>query len=82
LSETKILYWYYREEQEIVYYNDEQDRAKREAFFEGLLDCIGFPLEKLYTYGEEEKYWRYEPDLAGLRVIIEQSAVQIPPPSR
>ena len=36
----------------------------------------------LYTYGEEEKYWRYEPDLAGPRVIIAQSAVQIPHPSR
>lgn len=46
-------YWYYKENGEIVCADSDAARKKRETFFEGLLDCIGFPLEILYTYPED-----------------------------
>lgn len=63
MSETKIFYWYYREEQEIVYYNDEQDRAKREAFLKDCLivsdflwrNCI--PMGKRRNIGDMNRTW-------------------------
>lgn len=36
-----------------VYADREETRKKREAFFQGLFDCIGFPVETLYTYPKE-----------------------------
>ena len=46
-------YWYYREDGKIVYTGTDDGRKQREAFFQGLLDCIGFPVETLYTYPED-----------------------------
>lgn len=46
-------YWYYKENGRIVCADPVDARQKREAFFQGLLDCIGFPVELLYTYPEE-----------------------------
>ena len=54
------FYWYYEDNGTIVYCDDEEDRIKRQEFFDGLLKCIGFPLEKLYTYDREEQTWRFE----------------------
>ncbi len=48
-------YWYYEENGEIVYTGFDEDRKKREAFFQGLFDCIGFPVETLYTYPPDSK---------------------------
>ena len=42
-----------KENGEIVCADSDAARKKRETFFEGLLDCIGFPLEILYTYPED-----------------------------
>lgn len=46
-------YWYYKEDGKIVYTGTDDGRKQREAFFRGLLDCIGFPVETLYTYPED-----------------------------
>ena len=46
-------YWYYKENGEIVQTDPEDGRKKREAFFRGLLESIGFPVEVLYTYPED-----------------------------
>ncbi|MCI8303554.1 MAG: hypothetical protein HFF52_02895 [Lawsonibacter sp.] len=46
-------YWYYKEDGKIVYTGTDDGRKQREAFFQGLLDCIGFPVETLYTYPED-----------------------------
>ena len=48
-------YWYYEENGKIVYTGDDEARKKREAFFQGLFDCIGFPIETLYTYPKESR---------------------------
>lgn len=46
-------YWYYEENGEIVNADNDEGREKREAFFQGLFDCIGFPIETLYTYPKD-----------------------------
>ena len=46
-------YWYYEENGKMVCADSDDARKKREAFFQGLLDCIGFPVEVLYTYPED-----------------------------
>ena len=45
--------WYYEENGMIVYADNDEARKKREAFFQGLFDCIGFPVEALYTYPQD-----------------------------
>ena len=45
--------WYYKEDGKIVYADSEEAREAREAFFRGLFDSIGFPVEPLYTYPED-----------------------------
>lgn len=46
-------YWYYEENGEIVNTDNDEEREKRESFFQGLFDCIGFPIEHLYTYPKD-----------------------------
>lgn len=46
-------YWYYEENGKTVYADSDEAREKREAFFQGLFDCIGFPVEILYTYPKD-----------------------------
>ena len=46
-------YWYYEENGEVVFTDSDEARNKREAFFQGLFDCIGFPVEALYTYPKD-----------------------------
>ena len=48
-------YWYYEENGKIVYADSDEARKKRESFFQGLFDCIGFPVELLYTYPKDSK---------------------------
>ena len=50
--------WYYLRDGQTVSADTDKDRAKREAFFQGLLDSAGVPLEPLYTYGPEEEIGR------------------------
>lgn len=46
-------YWYYEESGKIVCADNKEARKKRDAFFQGLFDCIGFPVEVLYTYPKD-----------------------------
>ncbi|MEY8317981.1 hypothetical protein AALB19_11820 [Oscillospiraceae bacterium 50-58] len=46
-------YWYYEENGRIVCADSDDARKKREKFFQGLFDCIGFPVEVLYTYPKD-----------------------------
>ena len=46
-------YWYYEENGRMVCADSDDARKKREAFFRGLFDCIGFPVEVLYTYPKD-----------------------------
>lgn len=48
-------YWYYEENGEIVCADPDDARKKREAFFQGLFNCIGFPVETLYTYPKDSR---------------------------
>ena len=48
-------YWYYEENGAIVYTDSDEARSKREEFFQGLLDSIGFPVEPLYTYPKDSQ---------------------------
>ena len=47
--------WSYEEDGVQVYADDDPERAQRESFFQGLLDCIGFPLVPLHRYGNLEE---------------------------
>ncbi len=48
-------YWYYEENGKIVYADSDEARKKRESFFQGLFDRIGFPVKLLYTYPKDSK---------------------------
>ncbi len=53
------MFWKLRirpgEDERNVYADSDEARKKREAFFQGLFDCIGFPVETLYTYPKDSK---------------------------
>lgn len=46
---------FYEQDGEIVYVDGADNHQKREVFFQGLLDSIGFPLETLHVYDKEEE---------------------------
>ena len=48
-------YWYYEEDGKIVCADSDEARKKRESFFQGLFDRIGFPVKLLYTYPKDSK---------------------------
>ena len=50
--------WYYLRDGRTVDLDSVEDREKREAFFQGLLDSAGVPMEPLYAYGPEEETGR------------------------
>ena len=50
--------WYYLRDGRTVDSDSVEDREKREAFFQGLLDSAGVPMEPLYAYGPEEETGR------------------------
>lgn len=56
VSLYKHNYFYFRNGQ-IVNTDNEDIRLKREIFFQGLLDSIGFPLEVLHVYDRDEESW-------------------------
>lgn len=59
---TIILFkrrWFYECQGEKIYVDSDESRQAREVFFQGLLDCIGFPLEVLHVYDKmEERIFR------------------------
>lgn len=56
VSLYKHNYYFYRNGQ-VINTDKEDVRLKREIFFEGLLNSIGFPLEVLYVYDRDEESW-------------------------
>lgn len=48
---------YYFRDGQLIDADSEDVRRKRETFFQGLLDSIGFPLEVLYVYDKDEFTW-------------------------
>lgn len=47
---------YFLRDGQRVYVDSPEDLQKREAFFKGLLDSIGFPLETLHVYEPDEEH--------------------------
>lgn len=47
--------WFYEHNGKKVYVDSDDVRQKRELFFQGLLECIGFPLEVLHIYDKDEE---------------------------
>lgn len=56
VSLYKHNYFYLRDGQ-IIDTDNEDIRLKRENFFQGLLNSIGFPLEVLHVYDKDEMNW-------------------------
>lgn len=47
--------WFYERNGKKVYADSDDSRQKRTLFFQGLLDCIPFPLEVLHVYDKDEE---------------------------
>lgn len=47
--------WFCERQGKQIRLDSEDDLRARERFFQGLLDCIGFPLEPLHVYDKDEE---------------------------